>query len=352
MNASISERNRGRVVYAGEPEVAARYALNDIFVGAWLSHAITALARHGVPDLIGETPTAVETVAQQAHLHAPTLYRVLRAAAANGIFQEHENGMFAHTAISKLLRSDHPFSWKGMACMWNHPSCLQAWSRFGQCLEDGASGIQHAFGKTLYEHLGETPGATHAFSQAMISNTAHTSISIAREFPFSDYKVVMDLAGGIGTLLCTILEIHSQLKGVLYEIDELKAEAEQYIQARGLASRLKFETGDFIKNVPSGADLFMVKNSLWNWPDEQCLAILRNVRVASARNEGRLLIIEYVIDAQNSAWTTLYDLQILNMPGGRARTLAEYRDLLSRSGFAVEQVQHIEDQTLVLARPC
>lgn len=351
MQAKTKSKDKGRALDHNDPSVAARYKFNDIFATAWLSHAVSALANNGVPDLISSEPTAYEDIAGKAKLHAPSLFRALRAVAANGIFVEHPAGHFAHNEASLLLKSDHPYSWKGMASMWNHPSCLKGWSAFSECLKDGRSGIQHAFGKTLYEHLEETPGGTLAFSDAMISNSAHPSISIANQFPFNNYELVMDLGGGIGTLLCAVLQAHSHLRGLIYEINELKRPAEQYIESRGLSDRAGVEVGNFLESVPSGADLFMVKNSLWNWSDEQCSNIMQNVREAATGNQAQFLIIEYVINQENASWTTLYDLQILNMPGGRARTLAEYKELLTKNGFAIDRIDIVEDETLILAKP-
>jgi len=343
--------DKGRVIDAEDPSISARYRYNDIFSTAWLSHALSALAKTAVPDLVSDRPISCDELAERAGLHAPSLYRALRAAAANGIFVEHADRQFSHNEVSLLLRSDHPYSWKGMACMWNHPSCLQGWSLFSECLKDGRSGIQHAFGKKLYEHLEEIPGGTFAFSEAMISNSAHPSLSIAKLFPFDNYRLVMDLGGGIGTLLCAVLEEHPDLAGIIYEIEELKEPANKHIAERGLDKRAHVEVGDFLKTIPSGPDLFMIKNSLWNWTDEQCEKLIGNVRQAVKDNDSNFLIIEYVINEENAAWTTLYDLQILNMPGGRARTLEEYERLLRQTGFRIIRVEVIEDQTLILAAP-
>jgi hypothetical protein len=353
MNNTMTALNAGRILSASEPEVGARYKLNDIFCQAWLSHAITAVVRHGIPDAVNNNkPTSAEEIARAKNLDAATVYRVMRGLAANGIFSEVEGRAFKHSEVSKLLRSDHPNSWAGMAKMWNHPSCLQSWMNYGDCLKDGRSGVEHAFGKTLYEHLGETPSATLAFSDAMISNSRHVSPAIAREFPFDKYKTVLDLGGGVGTLLVAILAQHPQLHGAIYEIEELREPAKEYLCAAGVADRASVVVGNFSESVPENYDLYLVKNSLWNWDDEICLSILKNVRSAIGCNTyRRFVIIEYIIDEDNASWTTLYDLQILNLPGGRARTINEYSELLAEAGFEIEKIQRVEDQTLVTAKP-
>lgn len=347
-----NETDKGRVVYPDDSTVSARYRLNDIFCTAWLSHAITALVKCGAADAITDKPTSIEKIAKQTGTHTPSLYRALRAAAANGIFSEVQPGLFIHNEVSQLLRTDNPFSWKGMACMWNHPSCLKAWSEFPKVLTDGRSGIEHAFGEPLYKHLAAAPGATLAFSDAMISNSAHAAISIAKTFPFAGYKNVVDIGGGAGTLLAAILEEHKQLTGAIFEIAELEKTATSNLQSKGLASRAQVIVGDFMEALPAGFDLYMIKNSLWNWNDDNCSCIIRNVRNATGNDRtARFIIIEYAIEEPNASWTTLYDLQILTMPGGRARTLAEYIQLLSNNGFVLERIQHVEDQIMLIARP-
>lgn len=253
---------RGRKVEIKDPSVAARYLLNDIFCAAWLSHTIGALCNYKVPDLVGGKATDIEEIAQKSGLHLQALYRCLRALAANGIFEEATEGFFRHNEVSRLLCSDHPYSWAGMATMWNHPSCLSAWMHHRESLKDGRSGIQHAFGQSLYEHLAESATATEAFSDAMISNSAHAAVSIARQFPFESFSKVMDLGGGVGTLLNTILAENEHLEGIIFDLPELESLANKAIFTADLSSRSQFIAGDFLKGIPSGADLYLVKNSL------------------------------------------------------------------------------------------
>lgn len=350
--SALSFDTRGRRLDPTDEGIAARYLLNDIYCTAWLSHAISALCEYKVPDYVSSQPCHVELIAKKAGLHTPTLYRAMRALAANGIFEEPSEGFFAHNSVSRLLCSEHPYSWSGMARMWDHPSCFNAWLHHRQSLRDGQSGIKHAFGKTLYEHLAEDPSATKAFSDAMVSNSAHASVSIAREFKFDNYKQVMDLGGGAGTLLQTILVENEHLCGVIFDLPELESVAKAALRDAELASRCRFVAGDFRREIPGGADLYLIKNSLWNWNDDDCLAILKNVRKAIGTTDGaHFLLIEYVISPDNRKWTTAYDLQILNMPGGRARTEDEYKKLFLTAGLALTQIQIIEDQTLMLCSP-
>lgn len=350
-NCTSMRIERGRVL-ENDPVVSSRYKLNDIYCNAWVSHAISALCEFKVPDQIDDHPKSAGEIAALCGLHAGTLYRCLRAAASNGVFVEDGNGNFSHNETSRLLRSDHPYSWSGMARMWGHPSAQSAWMHLRYVLKDGRSGMQHSFGKTLYEYLAEYSSATEAFSDAMISNSAHVSHSIAKDFPFKNFKRVMDLGGGAGTLLIAILQHNAHLSGVIFDLPSLESAAIKNIASNQLGRRCSFKAGSFLQEIPADADLFMIKNSLWNWNDQDCVQILKNVRKAIGENpDGRFLLIEYIINSDNKTWSSAYDLQILNLPGGRARTVSEYEMLLKQASLKIENSATIEDQNLLLIQP-
>jgi hypothetical protein len=276
----------------------------------------------------------------------------MRALAANGIFDELPGKKFAHNQMSRLLRLDNPDNWRGLARMWGHPACVDSWKHFRECLKDGRSGIEHSSGRTLYEFLHDNPEANDAFSEAMTSNSALASRAIARTFPFKNFNRVLDLGGGLGVLLVEILREHQHLRGVNFETRDLQQSSIEYVAAQKMNDRIEVAVGSFLESVSSDCDLYMVKNSLWNWDDDNCLTIIKNVRSAiGPDSHKRFAIIEYVINDDNARWTTLYDLQILNLPGGRARTETEYREMLASAGFEIESISYVEDQTVVVAKP-
>ncbi|WMI61832.1 methyltransferase [Streptomyces rochei] len=76
-----------------------------------------------------------------------------------------------------------------------------------------------------------------------------------------------------------------------------------------------------------------------DWPEEQALRILRNVR-AAIKPGGKLLIAEMVIPEQGDQPHSgkLVDLWLMLLVGGRERTPGQYADLLARAGFRLERV--------------
>jgi hypothetical protein len=52
----------------------------------------------------------VDELALACGAHAPSLYRLLRALAGQGVFAQGEAGLFQLTPMAELLRADHPDS--------------------------------------------------------------------------------------------------------------------------------------------------------------------------------------------------------------------------------------------------
>jgi len=144
---------------------------------------------------------------------------------------------------------------------------------------------------------------------------------------------VVDVGGGYGALLSSVLREHSHLHGVLLDTPTVCAEAGRRLDAAGLAARCSVVEGDFFKAVPPGGDAYILQLVLHDWDDERALAVLRNCRRAMGR-ESRLLLIEAVIPSGDaSALGKLLDLEMLVVCGGRERDESEYRALLAAAGF-------------------
>lgn len=125
---------------------------------------------------------------------------------------------------------------------------------------------------------------------------------------------------------------------MLYDQPQVVANAPTLLQQHGIDGRIRIESGSFFETVPAGGDLYVLKAIIHDWPDEQAVTILRNVRDA-AGPAGTVLLVELVIPTHDreflGKWT---DLEMQLGLGARERTAADYRDLLDRAGFQRTQV--------------
>ena len=82
--------------------------LRQLVNGYRLSQAIHVAAVLGLSDLLADGPRTVDDLAGRSGGHPRTLYRLLRALGAAGVYEELDGARFRSTALGDALRSDAP----------------------------------------------------------------------------------------------------------------------------------------------------------------------------------------------------------------------------------------------------
>jgi SAM-dependent methyltransferase len=158
----------------------------------------------------------------------------------------------------------------------------------------------------------------------------------------------MDVGGGHGYLLATILKANPSLRGILFETAEVAEGAKGRFASEGLADRCQVAPGDFLTSIPEGADACILKSVIHDWDDHRATTILKNCRRAVGPG-GRVLLAEMVIPAGNDPHPgKLLDLEMLVMVGGRERTEDDFRDLLAGAGFRMTRIVPTASPTCVI----
>ncbi len=89
----------------------------NLIIGYWVSRLIYVAAKLELADLLDDGPRTVEELAMAAGVRAPALYRVLRALASVGIFEETKGRHFKLTPLAATLRTHVNGSMRAMAMM-------------------------------------------------------------------------------------------------------------------------------------------------------------------------------------------------------------------------------------------
>jgi O-methyltransferase domain/Dimerisation domain len=303
----------------------------------WTSMALHVAAKLRLADLIREGPRTAEELAARAGAHAPSLYRLLRALASNGVFAEDDRGRFAMTELAECLRSDVPTSQHAMALMLGEEHYL-AWAELEHCIRTGETGFDRRFGKPVFDYMSERPEVARTFDAAMVSVHGPESAAMCDVYDFGAFGTLVDVGGGNGSLLIEVLRRAPGLTGVLYDLPHVVERAKVNLQAAGVADRCRAVGGSFFEGVPPGGDAYLLRHIIHDWDDERSLTILRHVRRAVGE-AGRLLVVEGVVPPGNGpSFTKMLDLNMLVIPGGKERTEAEYRELYEKAGFRLTRV--------------
>src|SRR5689334_3551415 len=126
--------------------------LLQMLVAPWITRCIYAAAQLGIADLLASGPRSPDDIAREISAHGPSVYRMLRALASQGLFMELDDGRFDLTPLAELLRSDHPGSMRAFAVTVGVPGSHQAWGEVVPSIRTGISGFLHAHETTLFDY--------------------------------------------------------------------------------------------------------------------------------------------------------------------------------------------------------
>jgi O-methyltransferase domain/Dimerisation domain len=309
--------------------------LMRLVMGAQVSQAIHVAAAMGIADLLSDGPRTSDELAAETDAHAGSLYRLLRALASVGVFREDQQKRFALAPLGELLRSDVPGSLRGWAAFVGRPYFRAAWSELEYSVRTGKNAFGHVHGTDVWSYRAEHPDESEIFDRAMESLTASSNRALLDAYDFGRFESVVDVGGGNGALLSVLLVDYPAMRGILFDQPHVVANARSTLDAAGVADRCTVVGGSFFEEVPAGGDAYAMKSILHDWDDPEAAAILRVCRSAMSE-AARLLLIERIVGVVNEDPRTKFsDLNMLVAPGGRERTIEEWRALLESTGFGL-----------------
>ncbi len=214
--------------------------------------------------------------------------------------------------------------------------------------------VEKTFGVPVFEHFARDTELSASFNDAMVTFSNVVIPGVLKAYDFTGVNVLVDVAGGHGAVLTSVLEAYPQMRGILFDLDHVVAGAVPRIERLGLKSRCRTVAGDFFAKVPAGGDAYIMKHIIHDWDDERARTILKNVRVAlEGKPNGRVILLESVLEPGNAPdLGKLIDIEMLMMTGGRERTADEFAALFAASGFEMTRVVRTESPlSVVEARP-
>ena len=302
------------------------WALTDLCT-PWCIHAIATLRIAG---RIEDGITRLDDLATAAGAHADSLGRVLRHLVRKGLFTEPAPGHFALNDPARALLLPEPCL--GLDLDGIGGRMARAWSSLLAAVETGAPAYDEIFGRPFWEDLAAHPHIAASFD-ALMGPAGHgppdPDIPIAGGW--DSIRTVVDVGGGTGSLLTEILRAHPDMRGTLVDLPSTVARSAGIFEAAGVAGRVTLAGQSFFDPLPAGADLYLLKSVLQDWPDREATAIL--CRCADAAHPaGRVGVLGGVAphDPPDPA------LLMMVLVGGRDRSLAEFRTLAATAGLEVE----------------
>jgi hypothetical protein len=307
-------------------------------LGGWISSAVCALARLGVPDHIDDKPRSAEEIAPLVGAKPDLLYRLMRATSAVGVLAETPDHKFVQTPVSQTLRSDAVPCMRDVALFNSDEWHMRGWEKLDELVKTGVRPLQQRYdSEHLFKYFEDHPVEGANFNRGMTNLSSSEAPLVAGIYDFSGIGTLTDVGGGHGLLLATILQKYPAMKGMLAEIPSV-IEGAAGGPTEPVKDRVKFVPGNMFESVPAGSDAYIMKYIIHDWPDDLCLKILKSCR-AGVNPGGKLLVVDQVVPGPGEFHMgKIVDLEMALFPGGKERTEAEFRDLFAAAGWKLSRI--------------
>jgi 2,7-dihydroxy-5-methyl-1-naphthoate 7-O-methyltransferase len=270
--------------------------------------------------------TGIAELAAATGCDRDALHAVLGHLVSKGVFTEESPGRFGCNRAAGQLKESSFLDLEGIGGRMAH-----TWGTLLDYVRTGQPAYQQVFGRPFWEDLAAHPQIAAEFD-ALMGPAGHgiPDFDIELSEGWDHIRTVVDVGGGTGAMLASLIRRHPQAKGTLVDLPGTVARADRVIDSFGVSSRVEVKGQSFFDPLPAGADLYVLKNVLNDWADEPTVAILRRCAEA-ARPDGIVAILGGV-----SADETPRSLGIdMLVAGGKTSALTQFTELARRAGLEV-----------------
>jgi SAM-dependent methyltransferase len=308
-----------------EQQAADLGALSDLCT-PWCIHVAVTLR---IAEHLAAGVTEIDRLAAAAGCDAGVLHSVLSYLAGKGVFDEPVTGRFALNAAARGLLDPSLrlcLDLDGLGGRF-----APAWGTLLPYVRTGKPAYEQLFGRPFWEDLDAHPGLAAAFDD-LIGPAGHGAPNAEFEITggWEPVRTVIDVGGGTGAMLAELLRIRPHLRGILVDLPRTVARSTPIFEAAGVAGRVTTAGQSFFDPLPAGADLYLLRNVLNDWPDPEATAILSRCGEA-ARPAGRVVVLKGALP--DGAPRPLVIEMVL--AGGKQRSVSEMTELARRAGLEV-----------------
>jgi len=317
---------------------------------------LVAATELGLADILAKGPSNVQGLAEASSARADRLGQILMPLRNNGIFSyDPDTGEYANTHVSTLLRSDHWAQWRNWVDLYGNEFYDIA-RGIPESVRDDASRsaaqINFDTDMNMFEYF-NARGWMPRLHRTLGGGATAMARGIVEDYPWSEVadKTVLDLGGGGGSFVATLLREFPSMRGSLYDLPHVIAHASDLFSRGGafedLADRVPQANligGDFLKWVPP-AEVYVMKWCLHDWKDEPATTILQNVRKAIAPGPAsRLVVLEAILsDGRTGRLSRYGDINMMMTAGGQERTEAQWRKLVEAAGWKIDKIHPLRN---------
>ncbi|KAI9654521.1 MAG: hypothetical protein M1821_006611 [Bathelium mastoideum] len=294
------------------------------------------------------------------------LKSIIRMVMTNTLFREQADGEHVnHSATSALLaRNDDAYAYATYMCAKSAPTAMhmatahQRWGPASVRTNETAYNIAFDTDLPFFEHISQDESKTSEFARYMRNVRSSEGVDLKHlitGFAWQDIPdggVIVDVGGSTGTAAVALARAFSHLTFVVQDLPA-NADSGRKAAAESLpadtVSRLAFQAHDFTQPQPvRGANVYLLRMILHDWPDDEAIKILRSIISAMDRQNSRLLIMDTVLPKPGSVPVSVErivrvrDLTMMQAFNSSERDLHDWKNLLDAAEPELQLVRVVQ----------
>jgi hypothetical protein len=282
-----------------------------------------------IAERVNEGETDITALSRAAGCDPAALESVMIHLVSKGVFERDESGRFllnegARGLLDPWFRIGLDLNGIGGRMSW-------AWGSLLKYVQTGKPAYSEIFGMPFWEDLDANPEIGKSFDDMMGPighGTPDPSFDI--DGGWENIHHIVDVGGGTGAMLAGILNEYPWIRSTLVELPRTAALSSETFEGAGVEDRVEIARQSFFDPLPPGADLYIIRKVINDWPDEEAIAILKRCGEAAGRN-GRVVVLKSFVEDKQVRGLAIEMMLV----GGKSRTLSDARELLKKAGLRI-----------------
>jgi len=316
--------------------------------GFWAAKSLLSAVELGVFTELAAGPMEGHVLASRVGVHRRAANDFFDSLVALKFLERDELGRYSNTAEADHFLDRRKNSYIGGVLEMANARLFEHWNGLTDALRTGrpqneAKGQDAAGRGDHFATIYQTPQRLKCFLQAMTAISMNAGRVMAEKFAWQKHKTVLDIGTAEGGLPVQLLLAHPHLRGVGFDLPEVKPVFEEYVAKMNLADRLTFIGGDAFKDELPDADVVVLGHMLHGWGAAGKRLLLERAFRALPRG-GACIVYDAMIDddRRENAFGLLMSLNMLiETDDGFDYTPAQCKQWLADAGFREIRTEHL-----------
>lgn len=310
--------------------------------GFWGSKTLLSAVELGLFTELAKGPLDAEALTKRLDLHPRSARDFFDALVALGMLKR-TGRRYANTPETAMFLDRAKPSYMGGMLEMSNARLYRFWGSLTEALRTGKPQNEAKTGEDFFGALYADPQRLEGFLKAMTGLSLGTARAIAKKFPWKRYRSFVDIGCAQGGVAVEIALAHKHQTGGGMDLPVVRPVFEAYVRAKGLAQRLRFQSGDFFKDPLPKADVLIMGHILHDWNLDEKMMLLRKAYEALPPG-GAIIVHEAIIDDERkrNAFGLLMSLNMLiETHGGFDFTGADCKQWMKEAGFKRASVEKL-----------